>query len=477
MTPKFALVLSLLLLCQTYGYAQEKDKDEPLFKEWISDNELTYNDFIQFQKLLLEYETFRKNGLADGSLQKHSSSESREAYEESAKLRVALIERVKGNSTSTFVKSLANTTIEINKNSEPNRTFSIESVSRVGVRPSFYTCNGKWNCRFKEELRDYYEEKQTVGTDTNSFYQFLQEFESRWDSRYSSELMVKKWEAERTYWKVNPDNKKTPLSQKIVQSVGRISVFKGRTSRGKHKGTAFIIAKSPTGAAFVMTAKHVVLGDPILGTKSFGAVDASGKLLGNGIKKGWKAKIDFVQESCDADPLLCDVDSVVFIHNYMDVAVLRIKPRKKYSKEFSRLIALRLSKNEIKQKKIDIAVIGYPGSPPSRRLVALAQNVFSGEFGDKHFSPGRLLKQISSAVKIRDSKKYIRTIIKHDCSVLPGHSGAPVINLKNGLVIGLHYEGKTSTLKENYAYSLSRLGREQPFREAMNAQKARIVWK
>lgn len=78
-----------------------------------------------------------------------------------------------------------------------------------------------------------------------------------------------------------------------------------------------------------------------------------------------------------------------------------------------------------------IAAIGYPGDVGG----GLADNVefrnelFSREYEVKRFSPGRM-----------HVGRFFADI-QHDCSVLSGSSGSPLIEVSTGLVVGVHRQG------------------------------------
>jgi hypothetical protein len=74
-----------------------------------------------------------------------------------------------------------------------------------------------------------------------------------------------------------------------------------------------------------------------------------------------------------------------------------------------------------------VLVVGYPiycaGTPLC--LDALFENVY----GVKRASPGELLGQEAGR-------------LYHDCTTLPGNSGSPLLDLRTGLVIGIHASGQ-----------------------------------
>lgn len=78
----------------------------------------------------------------------------------------------------------------------------------------------------------------------------------------------------------------------------------------------------------------------------------------------------------------------------------------------------------------DVMAIGYPADDSREHQFDLLSN-FEGDFEVKRLSPGRVMSVV-------DDYSFL-----HDCSTLGGSSGSPIISLDTGLVVGLHFAGKS----------------------------------
>ncbi len=86
----------------------------------------------------------------------------------------------------------------------------------------------------------------------------------------------------------------------------------------------------------------------------------------------------------------------------------------------------------------DVATIGYPAADDSYADRDLLRRFFGDVYDRKRLAPGQLTAVAAD-------------YLKHDCSTLGGNSGSPVVNLKTGEAVGLHYAGTPFTA--NYAVS------------------------
>jgi endonuclease G len=121
------------------------------------------------------------------------------------------------------------------------------------------------------------------------------------------------------------------------------------------------------------------------------------------------------------------VTEVVMMHPYLDVAVLRIEPSHS-------LTPLRLwARDPSDMLERDIAVIGYPAWD-SRVSSELQERVFAGRPGIKRIMPGRVLPPRMVAALGQQ-----QVPLSHDAITLGGKSGAPVIDIETGAVVGVSY--------------------------------------
>lgn len=75
-----------------------------------------------------------------------------------------------------------------------------------------------------------------------------------------------------------------------------------------------------------------------------------------------------------------------------------------------------------------VAAVGYPKKEVSVAHAAELERIFNGVFDMKRVAPGRIVPPENGSVK-------------HDCSVLTGNSGAPIVDLETGKVVALHFAG------------------------------------
>ena len=71
----------------------------------------------------------------------------------------------------------------------------------------------------------------------------------------------------------------------------------------------------------------------------------------------------------------------------------------------------------------------------------MLQDIFGGTYEVKRLQPGTVM-QVDTA----------RKVFTHDCSTLGGNSGSCVVDLRTGLVIGLHFGG--GYRRANFAVAL-----------------------
>jgi endonuclease G len=213
---------------------------------------------------------------------------------------------------------------------------------------------------------------------------------------------------------------------KAIPSIGRIEL-PGHPSL-PYGGTGFVV-----GETLLMTNRHVA------------AIFASG--LGRQdllFMTGLAAAIDFKRERDRSDSVLVQVEKVVMIHPYWDMALLRVSALPGAQKP----LVLSLS-DPGGMKDEEVAVIGYPAFDP-RNPVDVQNSVFGGVYYVKRLQPGKLQPRA-------DTKSFDKMVsaAAHDSSTLGGNSGSAVISVKTGEVVALHFGGVY--LQANYAVPASDL--------------------
>ncbi len=215
-----------------------------------------------------------------------------------------------------------------------------------------------------------------------------------------------------------------------IPSVGRIELPDSPWI--PYGGTGFVV-----GDELLMTNRHVA------------ELFASG--LGERIrfKPGQSAKCDFREEhqraSAKENELV--VHSVVMIHPYWDMALLRIK-------------GLSTTHSPLKLSVVppedlvghDVAVIGYPAKDV-RNDIKLQDQIFERTYNVKRLHPGKLRERD----RIKSFSNEVNALT-HDSSTLGGNSGSAVLDVKSGQIVGLHFAG--IYLKSNYAVPTWELARD-----------------
>lgn len=216
--------------------------------------------------------------------------------------------------------------------------------------------------------------------------------------------------------------------QGALASIGRIEL--PGHPRLPYGGTGFVV-----GRGLVMTNRHVA------------EIFSSG--VGNrniGFRPGGGAGIDFRRERDNAAGQVFMVRDVAMVHPYWDMALLEVEGLDSRN-------PLKLSLEDARDMEgHDIAVIGYPAFDP-RNTVADMQHVYEGRFGVKRLQPGELRGGASTG-------SFGKAVLAatHDSSTLGGCSGAAVIDLATGAVLGLHFGGRHRD--RNYAVPSSELSRD-----------------
>ena len=217
----------------------------------------------------------------------------------------------------------------------------------------------------------------------------------------------------------------------LLGSIGRIELPFMQSV--PYAGTGFLV-----GRGLLMTNRHVA------------------QLFAEGVGRGARlryrpgdAGVDFKREAFAAtdNSSYFTINQVVMIHPYWDMALLRVEG---LSPTYRPLTLATLSPDELVDR--DVVVVGYPARDP-RNDASVQDSVFEGVYNVKRLQPGRVGKR--SALRSFD---YEVSAMQHDASTLGGDSGAAVIDVESGHVIGLHFAGEY--LKANFAVPSYELARD-----------------
>jgi V8-like Glu-specific endopeptidase len=202
--------------------------------------------------------------------------------------------------------------------------------------------------------------------------------------------------------------------RRVFQSVGRIGVFAG-SGPTSMMGTGFLVAPD-----VVMTNRHVV---------------ASFSERGQGTWRftpGLVPTIDYRGERDSTTSTAFRLEEVLGVHDspLIDLALLRVSWQAEHSAPTPEPLWLASQPPESPEGR-EVYTVGYPAAdtqgvtPPQ-----VLQDIFGTQYEVKRLQPGKLM-EVDTA----------RRIFTHDCSTLGGNSGSCVVDLKTGLVVGLHFGG------------------------------------
>jgi endonuclease G, mitochondrial len=214
----------------------------------------------------------------------------------------------------------------------------------------------------------------------------------------------------------------------LFPSIGRIEL--PGCSIANYFGTAFVV-----GPNLLMTNRHVarIFCDGV-GTKSLRYEPDS-------------AALDFIREDGVSKSAVVRVLNVVMVHPYWDMALLKVETLPIGVEPLK--LAVKDPEEYLDQ---DVIIVGYPARDPRSNL-EIQDRIFERKYGVKRLQPGkaRAREQFPSF----GNKVGAMT---HDASTLGGNSGSAVIDVKSGVVIGLHFAGEY--LKANYAVPTIALARD-----------------
>lgn len=224
-----------------------------------------------------------------------------------------------------------------------------------------------------------------------------------------------RWSGDRLYWWDALDTYGRNVRD-AVQAVGRIEVR--NNANYEWAGTGFLVRKN-----WVVTNAHVA------------------ELFANGLhvnvgflpsnKPGYTAmaaELDLLREHENPYTDPHPVAEVLYIadqdHGEADIAVLRLEEEPE-----ERLPAPLELDVGVPGPDAPVAVIGYPSFSSQAVEAKVLWRIFQGIFDRKRIAPGRVHGVVEHGW------------IRHDCTTLKGNSGSPLVDLRSGKVIGVHFSG------------------------------------
>lgn len=207
---------------------------------------------------------------------------------------------------------------------------------------------------------------------------------------------------------------------RAIRAVGRI-VVDGQ-SEGPFFGTGFLVRED-----VIATNAHVA--------QAFAApsrVGAGFDVLGDFGGK-MPVSIDFLGEDGRSDTFVVPVLDVLYVEmdQFPDLALLTVDRTGR--ERFPEPLALSPVPPRPGQR---VAAVGYPTHEIRLRYAELMRQIFGDVYDKKRVAPGEV-----SGIEAGH--------VLHDCSVLGGNSGSPLIDLETGQVVGIHHTGEF--LAENRA--------------------------
>ena len=196
----------------------------------------------------------------------------------------------------------------------------------------------------------------------------------------------------------------------VIPAVGRIGV---PPSLGlPFAGTGFVVGKN-----LLMTNRHVA------------QLFTSGLGLHN-LRFTHDADVNFLQERDNPGSIVFELEEVVMIHPWWDMALLRVAGLTGVT---PLVLSHRAPEDLLGQ---EIAVIGYPAKDPRNDLETQAR-IFHGIYDIKRLQPGKLWERRT----ISSFRNQVNALT-HDCSTLGGNSGSAVVLADSGEVAALHFAGR-----------------------------------
>ena len=214
----------------------------------------------------------------------------------------------------------------------------------------------------------------------------------------------------------------------VIAAVGQVETSGAETPA--YAGTAFRVAPD-----LVMTTRSVA--------ESLVVGDGAG---GVRFRPGSSVSIDF-GSGADADPIDgYPIASVVLMHAHLDIALLRLAAAPP-----GPWLALWAEDPGLLQGR-EVAVVGYPQFD-QRYGTALQKAIFGASPGVKRVMPGKVIQP-----RLHTSLGRQGLALTHDSITLGGRSGAPVVDIESGRVVGVSFA--SFYLDANFAVPISELARD-----------------
>jgi len=169
-------------------------------------------------------------------------------------------------------------------------------------------------------------------------------------------------------------------------------------------------------------------------------------------KSGMAGRIDYVEEIGATDSAEFALESVIGIHETLDMAVFRVSRTSSSGVEPPEPLAVASQFPQAGQGH-QVYAVGYPAWDGRRNDPAPMLEIFRNIFNVKRLQPGEMTDLLES-----------QHLFKHDCSTLGGNSGSSVIDLGTHQVVGLHFGGRY--LEGNYAVALWHLTQDPLLKKA-----------
>lgn len=234
-----------------------------------------------------------------------------------------------------------------------------------------------------------------------------------------------------THWKKRLDvYQKNVL--KVIPSVGRIEVLGHPQSNWV--GTGWLLH----GTDIIVTNRHVANN---FASKGNGGYRFNLDPYGNPVQ----VRIDFKEEYKVEEACEFDIDKVLHINDMHqpDIALLRVKKKNRQGNLLPEGLELSDYSNRPSEK---VFVIGYPATNSTKKVRSHGFE-FKGISDVKRLAPGEMFPSGAASY-----------LCMHDCTTCKGNSGSPVINLKTGKVMAVHYgssEYKYKGVHTNWAVDSS----------------------